>query len=679
MNQEHRQRVLRYAKSLLGPEAEGMGGLESMAARPALADSDLETVDRVLRDQSLEFDTGHLEAIIFPKLRPVFEIRANGYRDLPRPWQAMNAPEARKRLETAIRAIGRVDVLGHPQLAYGGTGFLVGRNLLMTNRHVAAIFTEGLGTKNLTLTFRSRVDLRQEVESEETHFLKVLRTCLIHPYWDAAVVEVTGVPDDLQHLTLSAESMGDGRMVAVVGYPAFDPRNNPQVQLDVFKNLFEKKRLQPGYLTGEGTVFSYGREVAAATHDASTLGGNSGSAVIDVETGQVIGLHFAGLYLDTNFAVPSWELALDAKVVDLGVHFTKPAKPPATPKPAWLKVWDAIEAPTAVAPVGVSQPPAASLSGSATCAEQECTWTIPVHVTVRVGTPVRMTAVGPAPAAGARTPLDELRESRRSFLEDSAAYYPEAEDRAAAETYYSGIRPASASLFGDLSQLVRSTHRTVLPYRPTVHLYPLVDLHPDGDLVSIYSEQPMNPEQLIRLEAPVEEAMEALMASGAAAEAIAGLEAIRSNSAEHVVPQSWFGQRQPMKGDLHHLFACESRCNSFRSNTPYGEFGPEEAVMEDCGRSERNENKFEPKGGKGAVARATLYFLLRYPGEVNRNSREYTADRIATLLRWHRENPVSLYERHRNREIFRKQGNRNPLIDHPEWAERADFRMGLGR
>ncbi len=38
---------------------------------------------------------------------------------------------------------------------------------------------------------------------------------------------------------------------------------------------------------------------------------------------------------------------------------------------------------------------------------------------------------------------------------------------------------------------------------------------------------------------------------------------------EHVVPQSWFNKRNPMKGDLHHLFACESRCNSFRSNIPY--------------------------------------------------------------------------------------------------------------
>jgi endonuclease I len=41
---------------------------------------------------------------------------------------------------------------------------------------------------------------------------------------------------------------------------------------------------------------------------------------------------------------------------------------------------------------------------------------------------------------------------------------------------------------------------------------------------------------------------------------------------EHVVPQSWYAKAEPMRGDLHHLFACEPRCNSFRSNIPYFDF-----------------------------------------------------------------------------------------------------------
>ena len=130
-----------------------------------------------------------------------------------------------------------------------------------------------------------------------------------------------------------------------------------------------------------------------------------------------------------------------------------------------------------------------------------------------------------------------------------------------------------------------------------------------------------------------------------------------------------------MKGDLHHLFGCEIKCNELRANIPYFDFTTDNIQRADCGRAEAG--RFEPVGGKGAVARATLYFLLRYPREIDNNDREYTRERLNVLLQWHREKRVSLHEKHRNRTIPRKQGNRNPLIDHPEWAEHIDFARGL--
>jgi endonuclease I len=71
--------------------------------------------------------------------------------------------------------------------------------------------------------------------------------------------------------------------------------------------------------------------------------------------------------------------------------------------------------------------------------------------------------------------------------------------------------------------------------------------------------------------------------------------------------------------------------------------------------------------------------MLRYPGEINQTAKEYTAERLDILLEWHRVQPVSRYEKHRNAAIAEKQGNRNPLIDHPELAARIDFKSGLGR
>ena len=49
-------------------------------------------------------------------------------------------------------------------MPYGGTGFVVGEGLLMTNRHVAEMFTEGLGEGGLRLQRRATaaVDFKRE-------------------------------------------------------------------------------------------------------------------------------------------------------------------------------------------------------------------------------------------------------------------------------------------------------------------------------------------------------------------------------------------------------------------------------------------------------------------------------------------------------------------------------------
>ena len=41
---------------------------------------------------------------------------------------------------------------------------------------------------------------------------------------------------------------------------------------------------------------------------------------------------------------------------------------------------------------------------------------------------------------------------------------------------------------------------------------------------------------------------------------------------------------------------------------------------------------------------------------------------ITMLLRWHQQDPVSQKEIDRNNAAFEHQGNRNPFIDHPEFA-----------
>jgi endonuclease I len=255
-------------------------------------------------------------------------------------------------------------------------------------------------------------------------------------------------------------------------------------------------------------------------------------------------------------------------------------------------------------------------------------------------------------------------------------YYDEAGDAPKAQRYYQDI-PANASgaeLSAALSKKLKATHTKELGYKPSTYLYPWIDLRPNLELQSIYSGQSMSAAAVIeadmenqrKLDEKVAQiAASAAFAPEAAATAIALAEAQFALNCEHVVPQSWFSKQQPMKGDLHHLFACETRCNSYRGNKAYQEFGDYQGQAVDyCGIA-KNE-RFEPQANKGIVARATLYFLLRYPGQAE----EYTQADVRQLLEWSRSQPVTLYEKHRNAAIEEVQGNRNPFIDHPEWADK---------
>jgi endonuclease I/V8-like Glu-specific endopeptidase len=335
-------------------------------------------------------------------------------------------------------------------------------------------------------------------------------------------------------------------------------------------------------------------------------------------------------------------------------------------------------------------------------------FTIPLRLTVELGDPDNL----PSDAVvGARKPVGtgqvaddgtaaaltrdastgaKSSELTRALEELEAArtrpYYEPQVDGRARELYYQGldVQGDPASIYRALHDLLWRTHNSQLKYQPSLHVYPWVDLRPGSpvSIRSIYSDIGFDPRDLIeadfRLDAERERLGEILKRERAVDSALALLEASLPYNCEHVVPQSWFAKREPMRGDLHHLFACESRCNSFRSNTPYFDFPDfQEAIRSECGKSEAQ--GFEPFAGKGAVARATLYFLLRYPGEIDDSAKEYSESDLKTLLDWHRRYPVDEYERHRNAAIFEKQGNRNPLIDHPAWAERIDFAAGLGR
>ena len=87
----------------------------------------------------------HLEAIIIPEKRPAIDIVGGDYSTRHQDWLHLNDEPIRARLRGAFASIGRIELPGHPDRPYGGTGFVVGDGLLMTNRHVAEISPRGWG------------------------------------------------------------------------------------------------------------------------------------------------------------------------------------------------------------------------------------------------------------------------------------------------------------------------------------------------------------------------------------------------------------------------------------------------------------------------------------------------------------------------------------------------------
>jgi endonuclease G len=346
-----------------------------------------------------------IEAIIVPDKRPAFDIVdgeivfpaaiRDGLRGGHHLWRHLVADrDIHARLLAAIPAIGRVELPDQSRIPYAGTGFVVGRGLLMTNRHVAEIFAAGLGERIRFRTgWRAALDLRRERGGGAGPLLWVRAVRMIHPYWDMALLEVEGLRAELVPLTLTIEDARDlaGRQIAVIGYPGHDPlRNDPVVQDDLFDRVFGVKRLQPGELNGGGRTQSFGRLVTAATHDCSTLGGNSGSAVIDLASGRVLAMHFGGRYLDTNFAVPTFELARDERVVDVGVRFGDAA--PIPPAPDWTSAWHEIEdtmANDTAPPRGTRpHPPATAATGG------RVTFELPLRISVELGDAAPRLATG---------------------------------------------------------------------------------------------------------------------------------------------------------------------------------------------------------------------------------------------------------------------------------------------
>lgn len=136
-----------------------------------------------------------------------------------------------------------------------------------------------------------------------------------------------------------------------------------------------------------------------------------------------------------------------------------------------------------------------------------------------------------------------------------------------------------------------------------------------------------------------------------------------------------FGTSMGPGTDVHHLRPTDTQVNSSRGNLDFDYGG---SSVKNCDECKRDGDSFEPPDRvKGDVARILFYMATRYEQgdrvdlelneRVNNGSAPYHG-KLSVLLEWNAQDPVDEFERNRNNVIERWQGNRNPFIDHPEWA-----------
>ena len=122
---------------------------------------------------------------------------------------------------------------------------------------------------------------------------------------------------------------------------------------------------------------------------------------------------------------------------------------------------------------------------------------------------------------------------------------------------------------------------------------------------------------------------------------------------EHVWPQSKLNGAS--KSDLHNLKPSNPGINSRRGSLPFvdgsGSYGPVTGGW------------YPGDEDRGDIARIIFYMVTRYE-----QLSVSTMGDLNTLIRWHYEDPVDDFERHRNEVIYQYQNNRNPFIDHPEFV-----------
>lgn len=276
-----------------------------------------------------------LESVLKPDIRPLIRIVDGDYPVSADPgWPDLDEPGVRARLRNAVRCTGRITMTDSTGSRIVGTGWVAGRDLIMTCRHVAEEFVRftGRGPQvRMCVGCTAKIDFGEGEETGRAPVIEVVVPVVVHPRLDLALLRVGALPPELKPLKLAARPAPSER-VAVIGYPGRDAtdageattaaeRLFSETEQALFGGVYDVKRLSPGRLFSPGLVKTRFAQIRGLPHDASTRGGSSGSPVLDLTTGHVVGLHFQGAFGGNNWSVPSDLIVGDRRLREEGIAF----------------------------------------------------------------------------------------------------------------------------------------------------------------------------------------------------------------------------------------------------------------------------------------------------------------------------------------------------------------------
>ena len=287
----------------------------------------LTALDKVARNAAHELSTEEmlgLECVLLMYGRPAVGFSNNRLESVPPFWNILE--DQREDVELVQRGVGRIELLGHPEYDWAGTGFLVSETILMTTRRIAETFIEN---RNGSWSFRPGItawmNYQPNYQGVSTAGYRIRGIRGVHEAYDLALLEVEGsqlngsAPTPLA-LAGRPPQYPDNRPAYLLGYPVREARRNEPERISrIFRDVYNVKRVQPGQLRGQ---FRF-NEVQLLQHDCGPLGQSAGSPLIDLETQQVLGMQITGRYMDRGTAIPLYVLRDDPMLRNAGVMFSE--------------------------------------------------------------------------------------------------------------------------------------------------------------------------------------------------------------------------------------------------------------------------------------------------------------------------------------------------------------------